>query len=88
MNVDLDRLVSSVAFRAASTPGNLIPILKAELPQAEYLEFSRAIARCLDQISQTMIEQACAHAPQVKKDHKVRVARFGPVFLTRSVALQ
>jgi hypothetical protein len=80
MNVDLVRLVSGEAFRASSTLGNLIPILKAELPEDEYVEFARAIGRCMDQISQTVMEKAYINAPEVKLEHDVRVTKYWRVF--------
>jgi hypothetical protein len=77
MDRDVARHVLRVSFRASRELGNLVPLLKEELPAAEYEPLAKGIASAVAEVGFAVMEQVFALHPELRTEVDRQIDQYG-----------
>jgi hypothetical protein len=77
MEKDLARQLIRSAFRSSSELQSVLPLLKQQLPPADYKQYALGIASAIDAINQALLDPALAEFPELSQEVEASLKQHG-----------
>ncbi|MBV9395241.1 MAG: hypothetical protein JOZ84_12620 [Methylobacteriaceae bacterium] len=77
MQKDLARRLIRSAFRSASESQSVLPLLKQQLPPADYKRYAHGVASATDAINQALLDPALAAFPELSQEVEASLKKHG-----------